>query len=96
MVDAQGNWTTKADELAWIKVNKMSHEGFEYQIKRLDIFETGSAIVAGQGVITDSDENGRYTVTYQSSNVLIMRDGRWQAVASHVSGIKQTRLENDQ
>lgn len=89
MVDADGNWSTKAAELDWIRSNPPSYESLVFEIKRLDIFENGSAIVAGQGVVTGRDEDGPYTVVYQSTNVLIKREGAWKAVASHVSGIKR-------
>jgi hypothetical protein len=52
-------------------------------------FENGSAIVAGRGIVSGTDEQGPYTLEYQSTNVLIKRDGTWRAVASHVSGIKR-------
>ena len=89
MVDADGNWSTKADELEWIRSNAPSYESLVFHIKRLDIFESNSAIVAGTGVITGNDEQGPYTAEYQSTNVLIKRDGAWKAVASHVSGIRR-------
>lgn len=95
LVDAEGNWSTKAEELAWIADNAPNYDGFEFQIRRLEIFENGTAIVAGQGVITGTSENGPYMATYQSTNVLIKRDGQWRAVASHVSGVKQVQGMDD-
>ena len=89
MVDAEGNWSSKADELEWIRSNPPSYDSLVFHIKRLDIFENGTAIVAGKGVITGSDEEGPSTVEYQSTNVLIKRDGTWKAVASHVSGVEK-------
>ncbi|HWM93592.1 MAG TPA: nuclear transport factor 2 family protein [Thermoanaerobaculia bacterium] len=89
MVDADGNWSTKAEELDWVRKNKPSYDSFRFVIRRLDLFENGSAVVAGTGVIQSRDEQGPYVMEYQSSNVLIRRDGRWQAIASHVSGIKR-------
>jgi hypothetical protein len=88
MVDAEGNWSTKAAELEWIRANAPSYDSLEYNITRLDIFENGTAIVAGTGVVSGSAEEGPYVLEYQSTNVLIKRDGVWQAVASHVSGTK--------
>ena len=88
MVDGEGNWSTKAAELEWIRANAPSYDSLEYNITRLDIFENGTAIVAGTGVVSGSAEEGPYVLEYQSTNVLIKRDGVWQAVASHVSGIK--------
>lgn len=89
MVDADGNWSTKADELEWIRSNSPSYDSLVFHIERLEIFENGSAIVAGKGVISGSDEEGPYIVEYQSTNVLIKRGGAWKAVASHVSGVEK-------
>lgn len=89
MVDADGNWSTKEEELDWIRSNPPSYDSLVFEIIRLDIFENGSAIVAGKGVVSGTDEHGPYTLEYQSTNVLIKREGAWRAVASHVSGIKR-------
>ena len=89
MVDAEGNWSTKAEELEWVRSNPPSYDSLVFEIIRLDIFENGSAIVAGKGIVSGTDEQGPYTLEYQSTNVLIKREGAWKAVASHVSGIKR-------
>ena len=89
MIDDEGNWSTKADELEWIANNKVSYESLDFEIRRLDIFENGTAVVAGTGVIRGSGADGPYVVEYQSSNILIKRNGRWRAVASHVSGSRR-------
>jgi len=96
MVDAEGNWSTKADELDWVRANKPSYHSLVFKIKRLQIYETGSAIVAGKGLISGSDDNGPYTLEYQSTNVLVKSDGSWKAVASHVSGIKKVDVQTEQ
>ena len=59
------------------------------EIKRLEIFENGTAVVAGTGHIQGRDADGPYKVEYQSSNILIKRGGLWKAVASHVSGARR-------
>ena len=92
LIDAEGNWFNKQDELDYIKKNKPSYDSFRFEIKRLDIFENGTAIVAGTGHIEGSDENGPYKMIYQSSNVLIKRAGAWKAISSHVSGITNLDL----
>ncbi|SHG77581.1 nuclear transport factor 2 family protein [Flagellimonas flava] len=84
MIDAGGTWSNKAKELEYIKVNAMQHDSFYYEIKRMDILDNGTALICGTGhILNDSVET-----IYQSSNILIKRDGFWKAVASHVSGIK--------
>ena len=90
MVDGDGNWSTRAEELDWVGNNKPAYDSLTFELKRLDIFENGTAIAAGTGTIRGLDENGPYVAQYQSTNVLIKRDGAWRAVASHVSGYKKT------
>ena len=88
MIDAEGKWTTKAEEMAWVRAHGTGYDSLVFEIKRLDVFENGSAIVAGQGVVMGTSDKGAYALRYQSTNVMIKRDGRWQAVASHVSGVE--------
>ncbi|MEM7367869.1 MAG: nuclear transport factor 2 family protein [Bacteroidota bacterium] len=83
LVDANGLWTTKQDEISWIKSHAITPDSFYYEIKRLDFLENGTVILAGTG---HSFQDSVETV-YQSSNVLIKRDGVWKAVLSHVSGV---------
>lgn len=44
--------------------------------------------MAGTGLIYSRGASGPAISEYQSTNVLIKRDGRWVAVASHTSGDK--------
>ena len=80
LIDAEGNLSTKQGELDYLAKNRWDPGEFEYRIERLDVYDNGVAIVAGEGVATN--------YSYRSSNVLIKRDGRWRAVSSHVSGVK--------
>lgn len=89
MIDAQGNWYTKQDELDYIKQHQPSYDTFYFEIKRLELFENQSAIISGIGHIKGKDKEGAYSMTYHSSNVLIKRGKLWKAVSSHVSGIKK-------
>lgn len=95
MIDDQGNWYSKKDELDYIKGNKPTYESFRFEIKRLDIFENATAVVSGMGHIRNQDEKGPYLSTYHSSNVLIKRNGIWKAISSHVSGIKKAYIDTD-
>ncbi|MGX1928225.1 nuclear transport factor 2 family protein [Flagellimonas sp. 2504JD4-2] len=85
MIDASGEWSNKVKELEWIKETAMENDSFFYEIKRLDVLPNGTALICGTGhIFNDSTET-----IYQSSNILIKREGVWKAVASHVSGIKK-------
>jgi len=84
MIDQVGNWYSKQDELDWIKGNAADNDSFNYEIKRFEILENGTAIICGTGhILKDSVKS-----IYQSSNVLVKRNGEWKAVLSHVSGFK--------
>jgi hypothetical protein len=91
-IDAQGNVSTKAEELDYVAKNKPSYDSFRFVIRRLQIFENRTAVVSGTGYIETKAKEGKKAskTEYQSSNVLIERDGRWQAISSHVSGIKKS------
>jgi len=89
MIDAEGAWSDKAGELAWVRDHKPSYRSFTFEIKRLEIFGGDTAVIAGTGRVEGAGEDGATNFTYQSSNVLIKRDGRWQAILSHVSGVKE-------
>ena len=84
MIDAGGTWSDKNGELAWIKENASAPDSFYYDIKRLDALENGTVLICGTGHIFNDTTH----TVYQSSNILIKRQGIWKAVASHVSGIK--------
>lgn len=90
MVDAAGNWSTKKDQLERVRASKPDYDSLRFDIKRLEVFADGTAIVAGEGTIRGVEQNRPYVATYQSTNVLVRRDGRWQAVASHVSGVRKS------
>lgn len=89
MITNDGEWSNKALQMERIKAAPMDHDKFWYDIKRLEILENGTAIIAGTGhMINDSKET-----IYQSSNVLEYREGVWKAVLSHVSGVKPLEAE---
>lgn len=88
LIGADGRWSDKAGELERVRTTRPGYDSLRFEITRLDVFENGTAIVAGTGHVAGTNEDGEYAFRYESSNVLIRRDGRWQAVASHVSGIR--------
>lgn len=92
MIDAAGNWSDKAGEMEWVRNNKPSYDSFAFKIKRLEIFDKKTAVIAGTGIVKGAPgPDGPMDFTYESSNVLIKRDGRWQAILSHVSGIVEEK-----
>jgi ABC-type transporter MlaC component len=89
-IDANGEWSPKPKEMEYIRLNKPWYENLVYKIKRIEMLENGTAIVAGEGTIRGAGKDGPVTIKYQSTNVLIKRQGVWKAVASHVSGINKS------
>ena len=85
MVRADGAWSNKAKELEWIKHNAFVNDSFYYEIKRLSIYENGTAIIAGTGHVFNDGKESRY----ESSNILIKKGELWKAITSHVSGIRE-------
>jgi len=81
MIDDRGNRSAKQKELARVAESEWNPGTFEYRIERLDIYDGRWAIIDGSGLAA------KYR--YKSSNVLLKQDGRWQAVASHVSGYEE-------
>ncbi|MBT8270576.1 MAG: nuclear transport factor 2 family protein [Flavobacteriaceae bacterium] len=88
MVTNDGEWSNKRLQMERIKSGPTDNDSFKFEIKRLEVFDNGTAIVGGTGHIwTDS----LYHI-YQSSNILIKRDSLWKAVLSHVSGYKKVTV----
>ena len=85
LIDQAGGRYSKADEIAWIKEHAIEHDSFYYEIKRLDVYPNGTAVVAGTGHIF----NDTTYATYESSNVLIKENDEWKAILSQVSGYKE-------
>ena len=91
MINSDGEYSTKQDQLNYIKTHKSDNISFKFEIKRLEVFPNGTAIVSGTGTARRKDAKGEYTLIYQSSNVFIKRNGNWKAIASHTSGDKISR-----
>ena len=89
MMDDNGDSFTKADELEYITNYAPSHDEFNYEITRLDLFDNGTAVISGTGTMKGVDGAEAYITTYKSSNVLIKENGQWKAISSHVSGVKE-------
>jgi hypothetical protein len=92
LIDAEGTISTKREELDYVRKNKPTYKSFRFEITRLEVFENRTAIVSGTGRM-EFDATAKteaHSIEYKSSNVFIERDGRWQAIASHVSGVKKT------
>ena len=93
MIGSGGEYSTKREQIQYIKTHKPNYIFFKFEIKRLEIFENGTAVVSGTGTIRREDDKGEYDLIYQSSNVLIKRNNEWKAISSHTSGDKIVRVK---
>lgn len=91
MIDSDGEYSTKGDQIEYVTKNTPNYTAFKFIIKRLEIFENNTAIISGTGIIKNKDKDGEFELVYQSSNVLIKRENTWKAIFSHTSGNKIVR-----
>ena len=80
VINADGGRSNKRQEIDFIRNNEWDPGTFEFRIDRLDVYDDSIAIISGTGIAE--------AYSYTSSNVLIKVDERWQAIASHVSGVE--------
>ena len=58
MIGSDGEYSTKKEQIQYIKTHKPNYISFKFEIKRLEIFENGTAIVSGTGTIRRKDDKG--------------------------------------
>ncbi|MEO1254656.1 MAG: nuclear transport factor 2 family protein [Bacteroidota bacterium] len=92
MIDDNGDKYSKADEMKYVGNYGPSYNEFNFEITRLDIFDNGTAIISGTGTMKGVEGAEAYITRYKSSNTLVKEDGKWRAVNSHVSGVKEERF----
>lgn len=85
-IGSDGEWSSKADELEYVRTHKPAYDSLVFHIQRLDVYPNGLAIVAGTGIVHSTRHGRPQILEYQSTNVLVKHGGRWRAVASHTSG----------
>lgn len=93
LIDDEGSVFSKQDEMVYVSQYGPSYSFFEFKVERLDLFDNGTALVSGTGIMKGVDDEGTYITTYKSSNTLIKDNGNWKAVNSHVSGVKEERYD---
>ena len=80
-IDSDGNAMTKAEAIAEMKSGSMTIQSYEFGPMKVRVF-ANTAVVTGsdteKSTYKGKDSSGKYVWT----DVYVMRDGRWQAVAS--------------
>lgn len=95
LVDDEGSRFSKEDEMEYAFKYGPSYDSYEYDIKSLDLYDNGTALVSGEGTIKGINIAGQaYVTTYKTSDVLIKEKGKWKMINSHVSGVKEEVYEN--
>lgn len=93
MIRSDGAWSSKREELDWVRQHRPAYDSLVFHITRLDVYPNGSAIVAGTGVIYSTSAGATQVREYRSTNVLQKQaDGSWRAVASHTSGNRERAI----
>ena len=87
MIGSDGEYSDKAEQIQYVRTHKPNYVSFKFKIKRLEIFENRTTTICRK------DEQGEYDLVYQSSNVLIKRNGTWKAISSHTSGDQIVRTK---
>lgn len=87
VTDAEGHITNRAEIVANFKSGETLYEVSSYDDAKVKVYGD-VAIVAGRGTVKGRSKTGSFHTQYYSTNVFVKRDGRWQAVATHISGVK--------
>lgn len=87
VVDADGAAATKMQEMADFKSSSVKYESSNYDDATVRVYGD-TAIVSGRGTVKGRGKTQAFHMQYRSTNVFVKRNGRWQAVASHISGVK--------
>lgn len=95
LTDDEGSKFSKADEMEYVAKYGPSYDSFEYEVKRLEMYDNGTAVISGEGTLKGINIQGQaYITTYQTTDVLIKENGSWSVISSHVSGVKEEVYEN--
>lgn len=86
VTDADGQTTNRKQIMADFHSGETTYEATSYEDAKVRIYGN-VAIVAGRGTVKGRSKSGAFHRQYFSTNILVKRNGRWQAVATHISGV---------
>ena len=87
VTDDSGHTTGRDEVMADFKAAAVTYEAASYDDVKVRVYGA-VAIVAGRGTVKGRNSRGNFHREYFSTNVFFKRDGRWQAVATHISGVR--------
>lgn len=92
LIDDNGDRYSKTDEVTYVTNYPASYSSQEFEILEIDIVENGTAVVIAKATLKGTDGQEAYITSYTSSSTFVKIEGKWQAINSHVSGVKEERF----
>lgn len=92
LIDDNGDKYTKQDEMTYVSNYPPSYSSQEFEILEIDIIDMGAAVVLAKATLKGTDSDEAYITTYTSSTSFVKINDQWQAINSHVSGVKEERF----
>ena len=87
VTDDSGETSNKTQEIERLKSSKAVYESTSYEDVKVRVYGD-VAIVAGRGTVKGRGTKGAFHTQYFSTNVFVNQNGKWRAVAAHLSGVK--------
>ncbi len=85
-IGGDGSVSLKEEEVAWVAKNSWNPKDFVYTITNISCPGPSTAIVVGEGRFKGEVDGVWHEHRYVSSNVLLLKNGRWRPAISHISG----------
>ncbi len=92
LVDDNGDTYSKSDEMAYVANYGPTYDEFDFEIININLLANGTATIFGKGTMKGTDSGEAYITNYKVTNVFVKENGQWQAISSHVSGVKEERF----
>jgi hypothetical protein len=86
IVDEDGKTATRQEVISSF-LSGSRYTSVEYEASMVRIYDN-VAILSGGGITRGQGKSGPFHRQYFSTNLFVKRDGRWQAVATHISGVR--------
>jgi hypothetical protein len=86
LTNAQGEVTTRADDIEQIQNGAIRYQVFENRAMLVRLYGD-SAIVTGRTIVQGIASNQPFAAEFQFTDTLVWQHTRWRLVASHISRI---------
>jgi hypothetical protein len=86
LTNAQGEVTTRADDIEQLRNGTIRYQVFENREMLVRLYGD-SAIVTGRTIVQGIASNQTFAAEFQFTDTLVRQYTRWQLVASHISRI---------